>query len=90
MRPHLGVRLWLLWRGASIVSLTAANVALIAGHHTGAAFVTSAAISVVWWGNSAAVSRVTIPDARWWYGLGAGLGTAVAMWLVQSPLVPGR
>lgn len=69
----------LFWRGLAIVGLTSANVAMIAHHATGPAFLTSAGISLLWWGNTQAVHAVDVPGARWWYGLGAGCGTVVAM-----------
>lgn len=71
--------LWLFWRGFAIVGLTSANVALIAHRVPEAAFLTSAGISLLWWGNTQAVHAVDCQGARWWYGLGAGCGTVVAM-----------
>ena len=73
--------LWLFWRAFAIVGLTAANVAMIAHQWPGAAFGTSAGISLLWWGNTQAVHGQDFPGARWWYGLGAGCGTVVAMTL---------
>lgn len=71
--------LWLFWRGFLIVGLTSANVAFISHGSSGAAMATSVAISVTWWGNSQATHRRDFHGARWWYGLGAGCGTVVAI-----------
>jgi len=74
----------LIARGALIVTLTAANVTHIGRGQYRMAFVTGAAISVVWFLNT----RRTVTIRRAWlgamsYGLGAGLGTVLGMWLAR-------
>jgi hypothetical protein len=73
--------MWLFWRAFAIVGLTAANVAMIAHGWQGGAMVTSAGISLLWWGNTQAVHARNCPGARWWYALGAGCGAVAAMTL---------
>lgn len=71
-----------VWRGFLIVTLTAMNVAQIAGHHYGGAFVCGAAISWVWWRNAHSAAHESVPYLREYYALGAGLGTVTGMWLM--------
>lgn len=72
------------WRGWLIVTLTAANVGAIAGHHWWLAFVGGSAISFVWWENSRGAATSSAQWAREAYALGAGLGTVSGMWVVRA------
>lgn len=66
-------------RGFIIVYLTAANVYQMAHEHWIGMFVCGALISIVWWDNAKTSARSTVPYARGWYGLGAGLGTVAGV-----------
>jgi len=69
-------------RGFVIVALVAANVRHIASGEYGLAFLTGAAISVLWWLNAGLASEARKhPSSAVWYGLGAGLGTVMGMWI---------
>jgi len=69
-------------RGFVIVALVAANVRHIASGEYGWAFLTGAAISVLWWLNAGLASEARKhPSSAVWYGLGAGLGTVMGMWI---------
>ncbi len=74
----------LMWRGFSIVVLTAANVYQIAHAHYLGAFVCGMGISVVWWGNAKRSGYDVIPYSGIWYGLGAGIGTITGMALMRA------
>lgn len=71
------------WRGFLIVTLTAANVGQIAGHHWAGAFVGGFGISFVWWTNSRTASHSDLKYGRELYAAGAGCGTVFGMWLVK-------
>ncbi len=73
----------LLWRGFSIVVLTAANVYQIAHQHYLGAFVIGTLISIVWFGNAKSAGASDVPLGKLWYGLGAGIGTVVGMALMR-------
>lgn len=70
-------------RGLVQVTLTAANVSMIARHQTEGAFLVGTLISVFWWGNARDSSRSAVRGAAWVYGLGAGCGTVLGMELVR-------
>jgi hypothetical protein len=74
------VRIWL--HGFLLVSLVAWNVRHVANGEYLPAFFTGSAISICWWLNArlAAEAR-THPTSALWYGLGAGCGTVMGMWL---------
>lgn len=76
---HVGV----FWRGLLIVTLTASNVAQIAGQHWVGAFVNGAAISWVWWRNSHQAAHSQARYGQACYALGAGIGTVLGMWIIQ-------
>lgn len=66
-------------RGMAYVCCTAANVSQIASGHYLGAFVLGTVISTQWWRNSFSASRDDDPMLRWFYGVGAGLGTCLGM-----------
>jgi uncharacterized membrane protein YoaK (UPF0700 family) len=69
-------------RGFVIVALVALNVRNVAGGDYALAFVTGCAISVCWWLNAGLASEARKNrSAALWYGLGAGCGTVVGMWV---------
>ena len=69
-------------RGFVIVALVAWNVRHVANGDYIAAFFTGTAISVFWWLNAGMASEAKQHrGAALWYGLGAGCGTVVGMWL---------
>lgn len=70
-------------RGFVIVTLTASNVAQVAGGHYLGAFLNGAAISFVWWTNSRTAAHSDVARARELYALGAGCGTVAGMWIVR-------
>ena len=74
-----GRRAGVFIRGLAYVSMTAANVALIAAGKVAPALAVSAIISVIWWGNAHRAGRDDDPWLRWCYGAGAGVGTLVGM-----------
>lgn len=79
----LWAHLRVFWRGLLIVTLTASNVAQIAGRHWLGAFLVGAAISYVWWTNSRTAAHSQATYGRECYALGAGCGTVFGVWLVQ-------
>jgi hypothetical protein len=70
-------------RGFVIVILTATNVYQIAHEHYAGAFVVGTLISVVWFTNAKSAGHSEVPCAKWWYGIGAGLGTIAGMSAMQ-------
>ena len=79
----LGAHLGVFWRGLLIVTLTASNVAQIAGGHWLGAFVNGAAISWVWFSNARVAANSHARYGRECYALGAGIGTIFGMWIIQ-------
>ena len=75
------IYLRLFCRGLIIVTLVALNTRMIAALSYQSAFVTGTMLSIVWWGNSQTAAHSRTHGARWAYGLGAGVGTALGMWL---------
>jgi hypothetical protein len=69
-------------RGWWIVTLTAANVAQVAGGHYGGAFVGGFLISATWWSNSHS-AKASVPYGSLAYGSGAALGTITGMALMR-------
>jgi hypothetical protein len=82
-RGRRRVKAWQIFlRGFVIVALVALNVRNVAGGDYGLAFVTGCAISVCWWLNAGLASEARKKRAAaLWYGLGAGCGTVVGMWV---------
>lgn len=70
------------FRAYLIVSLTGANVALIADRAWGPMFLTGCAISFVWWGNTK-LSVASGRTAHLAYSLGAGCGTVTGVWVAS-------
>jgi hypothetical protein len=68
-------------RAFLIVSLTAANVRLISAGRWLPMFLTGAALSWVWWGNSRCANRESGRLPQLAYAAGAGLGTLTGAWL---------
>jgi hypothetical protein len=69
-------------RGFVIVALVSWNVRNVSSGDYGLAFLTGCAISVCWWLNAGMASRAKQSrSSALWYGLGAGCGTVVGMWL---------
>ncbi len=75
-------RISVFCRGFAIVACTTANVAQIAGHHFGGAFVMGGAISYLWWGNANKAGNHAKSLGKW-YAFGAACGTVTAMWVVS-------
>lgn len=71
-------------RGFLIVTLTAMNVAQIAGRHYGGAFLCGASISWVWWRNAHGAAHGTTTYLRECYALGAGCGTVAGILIVRA------
>jgi hypothetical protein len=71
----------LFYRGWLIVTLTALNVAMISRYAWGWAFLSSTALSAVWWGNSKHAAHVPNRWAGPCYALGAGAGCVTGMML---------
>lgn len=67
-------------RAFVIVSLTAANVALISRGQYLAAFGTGGGISAVWWFNAKTAARSDLRGGWIAYSLGAACGTIFGMW----------
>lgn len=76
------VALWSFCRAFLIVSLTGANVALIADRAWGPMFLTGCSISFVWWGNTK-LSVASGRTAHLAYSLGAGCGTVTGVWIAS-------
>jgi hypothetical protein len=70
-------------RGWAIVTATAANVAQIASHHYGGAFVCGFLISWLWYRNARGAALDVAPYLRECYATGAALGTVTGMWIVR-------
>lgn len=66
-------------RGLALVSLTAANVSQIAGHHYVGAFVCGSGISWLWYRNARGAALDAAPWLRECYAAGAGCGTVLGM-----------
>lgn len=68
-------------RGVLLVGLVALNTRWIAGSRMPEAFVTASALSWVWWQNSRTAARSDVRGARVVYAIGAGVGTALSIWI---------
>lgn len=68
-------------RALLIVTLTSANVRLVAAGRWAPMFVTGAALSWVWWGNARLAGREDGRQHQAAYALGAGVGTLLGAWL---------
>ena len=68
-------------RGLLLVGLVSLNTRLIAGSHLPQAALTATALSFVWWSNSKTAALSDVPYARLFYSCGAGVGTALSIWL---------
>lgn len=70
-------------RGFAIVTVTAANVAQIAGRHYGGAFVCGFLISWLWFINARTAAHDNMAGAREVYAAGAACGTVAGIWIVR-------
>jgi len=68
-------------RGVLLVGLVALNTRWIAHSQLPEAFATATVLSWVWWGNSKTAALSEVRGARFVYGVGAGVGTALSIWL---------
>lgn len=68
-------------RGLLLVGLVGLNTRLIASSDLPAAAVTATVLSFVWWGNSKTAALSDVPYSRIAYSVGAGVGTALSIWI---------
>jgi len=68
-------------RGVLLVGLVALNTRWIAHSQLPEAFITATVLSYVWWGNSKTAALSDVRGARFVYAIGAGVGTALSMWI---------
>lgn len=73
----------LFFRGCAQVALVSANVVQVASGQYVGAFMVGTAISMVWYSNTRSVIRVDLPGAGLCYGVGAGVGTILGMYLAR-------
>jgi multidrug transporter EmrE-like cation transporter len=79
----LKLQLAVFRQGFLIVTLTASNVGMISGQHWFGAGVVGFLISFVWFTNARTAAHTSVPYAREWYALGAGMGTLFGMGIVR-------
>lgn len=70
-------------RGFALVTLTAANVSMIAAGRFSGAFLCGFLISWVWWTNARGTVIGDGPWLREAYAAGAAMGTICGMWLTR-------
>ncbi len=81
-RRHHSMKLARIFgRGFLIVGLQACSVVAVSAHSLPAAFVSSGAISWVWWVNTQTANRADFYGARVAYCAGAACGSALVAWL---------
>lgn len=68
-------------RGVLLVGLVALNTRLVANSMLPEAAITATILSFVWWGNSRTAALSDARFARAAYACGAGVGTALSIWI---------
>jgi len=81
--PALTALLVTFGRAFAIVTVTAANVVLIAARAWLPMALTGALLSFIWYGNAQAANRHTTRAHQFAYAAGAGLGTVTGAWLAS-------